>query len=71
MCKSFILIKLLEKKWKMNVPVGKPQTNGAIVMALVVITVMTIKISMIIQPVLNFILRYTLRHRSLKLLNIN
>lgn len=55
----------------MNVPVGKPQTNGVIVMALVVITVMTIKISMIIQPVLNFTLRYTLRHRSLKLLHIN
>ena len=35
----------------MNVPVGKPQTNGAIVMALVASTVMMIKISMIIQAV--------------------
>lgn len=35
----------------MNVPVGKPQTNGAFVMALVATTVMMIKISMITQPV--------------------
>ena len=35
----------------MNVLVGKPQTNGAIVMALVPPTVMMIKISMITHPV--------------------
>ena len=35
----------------MNVPVGKPQTSGAIVMALVATTVMMIKISMITQSV--------------------
>lgn len=35
----------------MNVHVGKPQTNGAIAMALVATTVMMIKISKITQPV--------------------